>query len=392
LVDIKQLANKYYEQYASIREYLHQYPEESNEEYETCKYIQEQLDKMGIENHVLAKTGVVGLIRGGKPGKTVILRGDIDALLVEEEADVAYKSKKPGLMHACGHDGHTAGLFGAAMILNEIKDQLHGNVKLMFQPAEESLGGAQRMIDEGILENPKVDAAFGLHLWGPTPYGQVQYRDGAMMAASDRFTAKIIGKGCHAAMPHLGIDPIVLASNAVSDLQNIVSRRVNPLEPAVMSICSFHGGTSYNVIPQEVELKGTIRSLSNEVRADIPKWIEEYLKGQAIQYGNTYEWDYIYRYPPVINHKETNLVARKAFAKIVGEENVTELAEPNMGGEDFACLGQVIPASYLFVGIHKEGEPAPVHHHPEFGFDTKILEISSAGLAQIAYDFLNEGE
>jgi len=389
MFNIKELAEKYYPEYQRIREHMHQYPEVANEEVETQKFIEAELDKLGIPHQRMYNTGVVALIEGGKPGKTVLLRADIDALPINEECDVDYKSKKPGYMHACGHDGHTAGVFAAAMILNEIKDELCGNVKLMFQPAEETDGGALPMIEAGILENPKVDAAFGVHLWGPLPYGKVFFRDGAMMAAPDQFTIKIIGKGCHAAMPHLGIDPVMIAADALQQFQEIVSRKVNPLTPVVISTGVIQGGTTFNVIPQEVMLNGTVRSFDPVIRKKLPEYMEDVLKGLSLTNKSEYTFDYEYRYPPVINNKEMNELAKVSLAKIIGQDNIKELEEPNMGGEDFAYLCEAVPSSFMFVGIHKEGEPQPVHHHPEFGFDSEILKVTGAGFAQIAVDFLN---
>jgi len=390
MATIKELADKYFTAYSRIRQHLHQYPELSGEEYETSRFIQAELDKLGIEHEVVYKTGVVGLIRGGKPGKTVLLRADMDALPIEETADVPYRSKNPGRMHACGHDGHTAGLLGAAMILNELKSELCGNVKLMFQPDEELNGGALPMIEAGILENPTVSAAFGLHLWGPMPVGKVYYKDGPMMAAADAFTITIKGRGCHAAMPQVGIDPVVIAASTITEFQNIVSRKIDPLKPAVISTCSIHGGDAFNVIPQEVELKGTVRTLHEQVRSQIPDLMEQVLKGQAEASGCDYEFNYKRGYPAVVNHKAPNQVAVSAFSKIVGSENVMELEDPNMGGEDFAYLGQRVPSAFLYVGIAEADKPVPIHHHPEFQWQDDVLKVSSAGLAQIAVDFLNE--
>ncbi|MCL1950560.1 MAG: amidohydrolase [Turicibacter sp.] len=389
---IKALAENYYDEYKRIREHLHRNPEVSGQEYETCKYVQQELDKLGIPNKVMYKTGVVALIVGAKPGKTVLLRGDMDALPINEETDVPFKSETPGVMHACGHDGHTAGLLGAAMILNDLKDELHGTVKLMFQPDEEFNGGARQMIEEGLLENPKVDAAFGIHLWGPLPFGTVWYKDGPMMAAPDAFEITIKGKGTHSAMPHLGIDPVVIAANTVSEFQNIVARRIDPLRPAVLSTCSIHGGDAFNVIPQEVTLKGSVRTLHSDIQQEIKDSMERILKAQAIATGCTYDFKYTYRYPAVVNHESTNRLAAKSFAKIIGDDNVRELPEPNMGGEDFSYLGQHVPASYLFVGIKEEGKDEPVHHHPAFQWSTKILKTTAAGLAQTAFDYLNNNK
>lgn len=388
---VKLLSQKHLEEMKKLRRILHENPEVGYEEVETSKLVQQTLMDLGIEFHSLADTGVVGLIKGEKPGKTVLLRADMDALPIQETANVSYASKKPGLMHACGHDGHTAGLLGAAMILNELKADLQGNVKLMFQPAEETLGGADPMIKAGILENPTVDAAFGLHLWGESPEGKVEVKHGAMMAAPDQFTLKIIGRGGHAAMPHLCIDPINIAMQIINNVQNIVSRRIDPVKPVVISFCRIHAGEALNVIPQEVEIGGTIRTLDREVRAMVPAMMESVIKAICEANGASYELNVNHGYPPIINDHTMTDIAERAIAKIIGAENVSELENPNMGGEDFAYLGEHVPSAFYFFGIAKDGMPKPIHHHPEFQWDDDVLADSSATLAQIAIDFLNQG-
>ncbi|WP_423363790.1 M20 metallopeptidase family protein [Mycoplasma sp. P36-A1] len=278
------------------------------------------------------------------------------------------------------------------MILNDLKETFNGNVKLMFQPGEEKEGGAEQMIALGVLENPKVDAAFGVHLWGPIPKGKVYVKDGPMMAAPDQFEIKIIGKGGHAAMPQYCIDPVVIAANTITEVQNIVSRKINPLLPVVISTCTIHGGDAFNVIPQEVVLEGTVRSFDKEVREQVPIIMENILKGQAIANNSTYELNYKKIYPAVINDKAMTELARNSVAKIIGKDNVEDLPEPNMGGEDFAYLCEKVPSSFLFVGIAEEDKPAPVHHHPEFQWNDDALKISSAALAQIAIDYLSRKE
>lgn len=268
---IEALAEKYYPEVVELRHHFHMYPELAFEEFKTAAKVAETLESLGIEVQTgIAKTGVVGLIKGGKPGKTVLLRAGMDALKVNEAADVPYKSMVPGIMHACGHDGHTAGLLGAAMILNDIRDELEGNVKVLFQPAEEEDGGALPMIQEGVMENPKVNAAFGCHLWGNLPEGKVQFKKGGLMASPDAFDITIIGKGGHAAMPQLSIDPVVMAAQVIDQTQAVISRRKSPLVPAVISFTMVHGGEAYNVIPNKVELAGTIRTLDHETRKWIP--------------------------------------------------------------------------------------------------------------------------
>ncbi len=390
---IKILGKKYYERIVEIRHRIHMYPELSFQEFETSKLVANELRKVGIEvQEGIAGTGVVGLIRGGKPGKTVLLRADMDALEIEEEADVPYKSKVKGKMHACGHDGHTAGVLGAAMILNDMKDEIKGNIKLVFQPAEESDGGAKPMIDEGIMENPHVDAAIGCHLWGGFKEGEIHVKEGPVMASPDIFDLKIIGKGGHAGIPHLSIDPVLIAAQVICSIQGIVSRRTNPLKPVVISCCSIRGGETYNVIPNEVEVKGTVRTFDNEIRDWIPKAIEEILSTTTESFGGDYEFKYIKRFPPLINNEEMVSLAKESISKLIGKENVFKQEEANMGGEDFAYFAEKVPSVYYFIGITPEGSDTVVHHHPKFSFDDANLLILSQSMAQVAIDYLNEFE
>ncbi|AOT71488.1 M20 metallopeptidase family protein [Geosporobacter ferrireducens] len=388
---IIELSKKYYDEMVELRHQFHMYPEIGFEEKRTSETIVKVLKKLGIEFTAnVAKTGVVGIIKGKCPGKTVLLRADMDALVLQEEANVPYKSRIPGRMHACGHDGHTAGLLGAAMILNELKDELKGNIKLVFQPAEENDGGAKPMIEEGILENPTVDAAFGCHLWGGTQEGHIHVKHGAVMAAPDKFTFRIIGKGGHGAMPHLAVDSISIAVQAINNMQTIVSRRINPLTPVVISFCSIHGGESHNILPNEVEVVGTVRIFDEDLRQWIPKAMEEILEGVTKSQGANYTFEYIERFPPLINDYQMTDLVSKAVGKIVGDERVSEAPEPNMGGEDFAYFCQKVPASFFFVGISKDLKNPVCHHHPEFQWDDKNLLTVAQSMAQVAVDFLCE--
>jgi len=389
-MSIKELSKKYLNQSIEMRRHLHQYPEVSGQEIQTCAYIQETLTKAGIENKVMGDTGVLGIIHGKGPGKTVLLRADIDALPIQETANVDYKSKNDGVMHACGHDGHAGNLLGAALILNELKDTFDGTIKLMFQPSEEAYpSGAQKMIKEGILDN--VDAAFGLHLIGSMPYGTTSYINGPMMASIDDFDITIIGKGAHAAHPQLGIDPIVIASDYISQLQNIVARKVKANEALVLSVTSIQSQTNaYNVIPQEVYLKGTVRNLNPQVRQEVPLLMEKLLKGLSLANDSTYQFNYNFDLPVLVNDKTTNQIAIKAMEEIVGKDNISEMNNPVMGGEDFAFVAEKVPTSYLYLGVKEEGKPEAIHHHPEFQFNDDILEIGSAILAQCALNYLNQ--
>lgn len=387
---IRRLAKDHLDQVKLARRYFHQHPELAHEEYQTKAYVEQVLDDLGIEHHTLAGTGVVGLIKGGKPGKTVLLRGDMDALPVLETADVDYKSRVDGVMHACGHDGHTAGLLGAAMILNDIKESLHGNVKLMFQPAEETDGGALPMIEEGLLENPHVDAAFGLHLGGHVPFGQIEVRYGAMYGAPDEFEITIHGKGGHAASPHQTIDPISLAVQFISNAQMILTRRIDPVKPAVISFTKIHAGDGLNVIPETCTIGGTIRTLYPETRTLVSQYLQECLQSIVDVNGATSSFEYFPSYPPLINDDAMTRFAQETFNQAFGSSRVVEQPFPSLGAEDFAFLAEVVPSSYYNVGIWEEGKEEPIHHHPSFQWNDDVLETCSASLALLAYAYLNQ--
>ena len=387
--EVKRLGEKYLQHMIKLRETIHMYPEDGFSEFTTSKIIIEELEKLGIKvQKNVAKTGVVGLIEGKYPGKTVLLRADMDALKIQEQADVEYKSKIDGMMHACGNDGHVAGLLGAAMILNELKDNLHGNVKLVFQPAEERDGGALPMIEEGVLENPKVDAAFAAHLWGYLNEGEVHLKEGPMMASPDIFNIKVIGKGGHGAVPQESIDPIVITCQIVNSLQTIVSRKINPLDPVVITCGRIQGGDCHNVIPNEVELEGTIRTFNEETRNWVPKVMEDLIRGITTSQGAAYEFKYEPKYPALINDKYMTSFAKESLKKVVGEENVFDLKEPNMGGEDFAYFAQKVPSAFIFVGIANNKSEPVIHHNPYFKWDSKNVGILAQSLSQIAIDYL----
>ncbi|MDR0524332.1 MAG: amidohydrolase [Spirochaetaceae bacterium] len=389
MTSIPALVEKYYPLGAAIRHKIHRYPELGFEETETARLVAETLTAYGIPVRTgVAKTGVLGLIRGGQPGKTVLLRADMDALEVEEQTDVPYKSERPGLMHACGHDGHTAGLVMAGLVLQELRESLRGNIKLMFQPGEETTGGAKPMIEEGILENPQVDAAFGCHLWGEIKAGEVQVKAGPFMASPDEFKLRVIGKGGHAALPHRAVDPVILSAQILCALQALVSRRNSPLNPLVISACSIHGGSAFNVLPDAVDILGTIRTLNPETRQLAPQWMEETARAIAGSWGAEIQLEIKKLYPPLINSAEAAALVQKSAAKILGPDRVRQ-AEPNMGGEDFAYLAEVIPSAFFFVGLAKDSPVA--HHSSRFAWDDEILKTSAGVLCQIAVDYLRAG-
>ncbi|ONI46255.1 N-acyl-L-amino acid amidohydrolase [Candidatus Epulonipiscium fishelsonii] len=387
--DINLIAQKYLTKIVELRELIHMYPEDGYCEFKTSKLVADTLTELGIEvTENVAKTGVVGLIRGKYEGKTVLLRADMDALKLQEYVDVPYKSKVDGMMHACGHDGHTAGLLGAAMILNELKDELHGNVKLAFQPAEELEGGAQPMIEEGVLENPKVDAVFGGHLWGGLEAGTLYTKAGAIMASPGIFTIKIIGRGGHGSMPHQTIDPTIIGAEIITSLQTIVSRINNPLEPLVLSIGKVHSGTAFNVIPNEFEIQGNIRVVNDATADRVKTQLENLVKGITSIYGATYEFNFKMIYPTLVNDADMSKFIQSSTKNVLGEENVFTLDEISLGGEDFSFFCKHVPSAFFFLGIAESADKPTMHHNPYFCWDSKETLTLSKCMAQIAYDFL----
>ncbi|WP_423801457.1 amidohydrolase [Neobacillus sp. SAB-20_R2A] len=374
-----------YEEMVSIRRHLHQHPELSYQEYETAKFIVSFYEKLGIEvNSNVGGNGVVAKVYGKKPGKTVALRADFDALPIQDEKDdVPYKSTVPGVMHACGHDGHTATLLLLAKALNELKDNLEGTYVFIHQHAEEyAPGGAISMIEDGCLEG--VDVIFGTHLWASVPTGTIQYRTGPFMAAPDRFEIKIQGKGGHGAQPHTTKDAIVIASQLVLNLQQIVSRKVNPIDSAVVTIGSFTAQNAFNVIADKAHLVGTVRTFKEELRSFIEEEIERIIHGTCYMSGSTYDYKYYRGYPPVVNHeKETAFLAE--CAKDVAEVKFIEETEPDMGGEDFAYYLQKVPGTFFFTGAKPESDDdAYPHHHPRFDIDEKAMLIAAKTLGTAA--------
>ncbi len=391
---LKKLMEKHYKTIVKLRHFIHENPEIGFEEVKTSGAVCEILDKYNISYEKgIAKTGVLAIIKGEKKSKNpkcVLLRADMDALILQEEADVEYKSKIPNRMHACGHDGHTAGLVGAALMLNELKDEFSGTIKFMFQPAEETTGGAMPMIKKGILENPKVNASFGCHLSGQYLEDEIRISDGAIFAAPDEFDITLKGKGGHGSRPDRGVSPIVMAGYAITTLQSVITSKVSPLENVALSFGSIKGGDVYNVIPNEVKIKGTVRTLNEEIREKMPIFIENVLKGVALSHGGEYKLRYKKAYPVLVNDKDMSDVARKAFGKVCGESAVKELKEPTMGGEDFAYLAQRVPSCFILVGISKDEENLILHHNSHFAWDDKNMKNLSLGLASCALEFLNE--
>jgi len=374
----------YYEEMVSIRRYLHQHPELSFQEYNTAKFIQSYYEKLNIEvKGNVGGNGVVAKVYGKKSGKTVALRADFDALPIQDEKDVPYKSLVPGVMHACGHDGHTATLLVLAKALNELSKDLEGTYVFIHQHAEEyAPGGAAPMIEDGCLEG--VDVIFGTHLWSSEPTGTIQYRTGPIMAAADRFEIEIQGQGGHGAQPHKTKDAIVTASQLVLNLQQIVSRKVNPVEAAVVTVASFTAENAFNVIADKAKLVGTVRTFNEDIRKFIESEMERLIYGTCYSANSTYKYDFVRGYPPVINHeRETEFLI--SCAKDVTEVKTIEETEPQMGGEDFAYYLQKVPGTFFYTGAKPVRDDAGYpHHHPKFDIDEKAMLIAAKTLGTAA--------
>ena len=379
-MDIQQLYQELEEVFpkmVEIRRDLHQNPELGFEEVRTPKLIAEYLTELGLEVRTeVGGRGVVGTLRGGKPGKTVALRADFDALPIQDEKEVPYKSQVPNKMHACGHDGHTATLLGVATVLAKHRDELEGNVVFIHQHAEEiAPGGAKPMVEDGCLDG--VDVIFGAHLSSITPLGQIGYREGYKSAAADSFKITINGKGGHGASPHQTVDPVVTASQLVINLQQIVSRNVDPIKSAVLTVGSIHSGKAGNVIPDSATINGTIRSYDPEVRDLLEERLKHIAETTCALTGATCEVQYSRGYDALWNHPKETRYLRDIAKEVVGEENVIE-TPPGMGAEDFTYYIQKVPGTFFNVGA-KLDDPSRVfpHHHPRFDFDEKAMLIAA---------------
>lgn len=380
---IQSLSQSYLPDFIKIRNHLHAHPELSYLEFETSAYIQRQLEHMGIPFKVMAKTGVIGLIEGKNPGKKIIaLRGDMDALPITEANEVPYKSTVDGVMHACGHDVHTTCLLGAAKILHALKDEWEGTIKLIFQPGEErNPGGASILIKEGVLENPKPQAIFGLHVHPQLEIGKLSFRGGQVMASADEIFITIKGKGGHAAAPHLTTDTILIASHVIIALQQIISRNNNPLSPSVLSICSIQGGYTTNVIPHEVKLMGTFRAVDETWRRKAHDLIRNMAQSIVQGMGGESDIEIDIGYPSVYNHEGLTAAARKLAGEYIGAENV-ETTEMRMGAEDFGFYSQKIPGCFYRLGVANKmkGIGSGVHT-PTFNIDEDAIAIGMGMMA-----------
>ncbi len=380
---IKALAKQYAREFIEIRHHLHAHPELSYQEYETSRFVQDKLFELGIPFEIKATTGVIGLIKGRNPNSRIIaLRADMDALPIQEENEVPYKSTRNGIMHACGHDVHTTCLLGAAKILNELRNEWEGTIKLIFQPGEEkNPGGASLLIKEGVLDNPAPSCIFGLHVHPGLAVGKMSFRAGKVMASADELYITIKGKGGHAASPHLCIDPILIASHLIIALQQIVSRNNDPHNPTVLSITSFKGGETTNVIPNEVKLKGTFRAMDETWRFRAHELIRKMATDLVHSMGGEIDLLIDVGYPSVYNNEELNETAKAKAVVFIGEANVEE-TEKRMGAEDFGYYSQQIPGCFFRLGVmNKEKGITSGVHTPTFDIDESAIEIGMGMMA-----------
>ncbi len=385
---VRNLAEQHKEQIISWRRHIHAHPEVAWSEKETSAAVAAELQNMGLEVTRLSPSGVIGVLSGAGPGKTVALRADMDALAIAEASDLPYKSTKPGTMHACGHDGHTAMLLGAAKICSELRHEFCGRIKFLFQPAEEIGLGALKMMEAGIMQD--VDAILGIHLWPDLPSGKVSLVAGPRMASADKLKITVRGKASHGSMPHQGIDAILAASAIIMNLQSVSSREIAPLEPAVITIGKLAGGTGWNITCDEVTLEGTTRCFSHEVRKIFPAAIERIIKNTAATFRAQAEMEYIAIAPPLINDPQIAQIAAASLRKLYGDESAGTI-EKVMGGEDFAFLCEKTPGALAFVGIgNKEKQTDQPLHSDKFNIDEDVLPIGAALHAQFALDFLQE--
>lgn len=392
------------EKYKNIQEYVvalrrlfHQIPETGNELPKTQAMVCAELDKLGISYRKgNLDSSVIATIEGSTPGKVVALRADMDALPVFEKTGLSFESEHIGKMHACGHDAHMAMLLGAAKILSEHRDEIKGTVKLLFQTGEEIVNGAAIMVKDKALENPDVDAVFGMHVGSildpNIPSGTVVAMAGPVMAACDRFELKILGHGCHGSTPEKGIDPVVIAANVVLALQTIISRSISATKTAVLTIGSINGGDTYNVIPGSVSMSGTLRTFDEETRKFIGHRIGEVASGVAATYGGSCEYEMHWGSSAVINPEDMATLVAEAAAEVIGEEQVmTSRPSPNMGGEDFSCFLAEKPGAYFFLSSANpdvKGSQLP-HHNEGFTVDESVLGSGSEVFVNIAHKYLN---
>lgn len=390
LQSIQEAIEAHYDDMVEIRRYLHQHPELSFKEEKTANYIADFYEQLHIPyERNIGGNGIIATLQGGKPGKTIALRADFDALPIQDEKDVPYKSTVPGVMHACGHDGHTATLLMLAKVMQQYQEELPGTLVFVHQHAEETTpGGARPIMESGKLDH--VDAVFGNHLWATTDLGRVETRTGVFMAGTDRFELTIKGKGGHGAYPHETKDAIVIAAEVISKLQTVISRNLDPLKTAVITVGQINAGSSFNIIAGEAKLIGTVRYLEKDVQQQMKEAISRIVHGVCHTNDAEYDFKYYDGYPPVVNHaEETNIVLQ--VAQDVKEVQEAVEVDPQMGGEDFAYYLEKKPGAFFFTGAKKTGNEYP-HHHPMFDIDERAMPIAAKVLIGAYFKYQQEAD
>jgi amidohydrolase len=391
MIDFVDEAQALFEYTRKLRRDFHQHPEIGFKEVRTASIVAKELTSLGLEVKTgIGHTGVVGLLEGKTPGVVVLLRFDMDALPIQEETGAEYTSLNAGVMHACGHDGHTAIGLTVARLLNNHKGEFDGTLKFVFQPAEEGLGGAESMIAEGVLRNPKPEVTLSLHIWNEKPVGWVGIVPGPVMAAADTFYIKIIGKGGHGAVPNLVSDPILAASQVIIALQTIVSRNVSPLKAAVVSVGAIHGGEAFNVIPSVVELKGTLRTFEPQVRECVIERLQQIVENVCRALECEAEVEVRSITPALVNDPDITIRVQQVASRLLPVDQL-DFETTTMGSEDMAFMQQQIPGCFIFIGsANKEKNLNASHHHPRFDFDEAILPKTAALIAASAMEFLRK--
>jgi amidohydrolase len=371
----------------ALRRAIHQNPEQGFKEFKTAALVRSRLKAWGVDHKSMCGTGTVALIKGSRPGPTMLIRADMDALPLQELNKVSYCSRTKGIMHACGHDGHTAMALLAAKLLQKRRTSFRGNVKIMFQPAEEGPGGAGPMISEGLLKG--VDAAFAIHMWNDLPTGRVGVRSGPVFASSDEFRITVVGRGGHGAAPHQTIDPVAAAAQIITACQNIVSRKVDPTKSAVVTFGQIHGGTRHNIIPDTVEMTGTVRAFEEPVRKQMQREIPKVAGGVASALGAKIEFHYRVGYPPTVNEESMTDLVRDSVREAAGTAAAVE-QDISMGAEDMSLVLQEVPGCYFFLGSMnpRKGLVHP-HHSAHFDFDEEALPLGVETWLRLAQRFLN---
>jgi len=385
MIDYLAEAKELFEYTRDLRRDFHMHPEMGFEEVRTAGIVAKELTELGLEVATgVAKTGVVAMLEGSKPGPVVLLRFDMDALPIEEETGADYASQTPGVMHACGHDGHTAIGLGVARILKAHQDEISGSVKLVFQPAEEGMGGADLMVEEGVLENPRPDYSLALHLWNGEPLGWMAISPGPVMAAAESFKIRITGKGGHAALPNHAIDPVLAAAHVISALQSVVARNVDPVETAVVSVANLHGGSSFNIIPPYVDIEGTIRTFKKDVREMVLQRFEEIVHGVSEAMGCQAKSSIDYFTPAVDNDPALTQRVQSVAAELFPQATLIDDFK-TMGSEDMSVMMDDIPGCYFMLGSANDEKGLNAkHHHPKFDFDEAVLQKGVALMAASA--------